>query len=220
VTARAGLILALALAAPACYTGSAHTLPANSVAAMARDPEWQLVRDVPFVAQRTARDCGPAALAMVLAHYRVPAADAERPEFAGGDVRAGTLRDVARAQGLDSFVVSGTFTDLFAQVGRGRPVVVGLAKPMALTGGRSLAHYEVVIGLNRAKRLILSLDPAVGLRENSFEGFAREWAPTHQVTIVVFPRGDAAVSRGSRSPPASRPPAWAAADRSPSTPPR
>jgi hypothetical protein len=59
---------------------------------------------------------------------------------------------------------------------------------MALTGGRALAHYEVVIGLNRSRRRVLSLDPAVGVRENSFEGFAREWAPTRQVTIVVFPR--------------------------------
>ena len=66
--------------------------------------------------------------------------------------------------------MSGTFDDLFAQVERGRPVVVGLAKPMALTGGRSLAHYEVVIGLNRSRRLILSLDPAEGLRENTLEG--------------------------------------------------
>jgi hypothetical protein len=57
---------------------------------------------------------------------------------------------------------------------------------MALTGGRALAHYEVVIGMNRARRLILSLDPSVGLRENTLEGFAREWAPTHQVTIVFL----------------------------------
>jgi ABC-type bacteriocin/lantibiotic exporter with double-glycine peptidase domain len=190
---------------------------------MARDPEWQLVPDVPFVPQRTAHDCGPAALAMVLAHFRVPAADAEHPELAGGDVRAGALRDVARAQGLDAFVVSGTFADLFAQVGRGRPVVVGLAKPMALTGGRALAHYEVIVGINRAKRLIVSLDPAVGLRENSFEGFAHEWAPTRQVTIVFIPRpADVALWRGSRSPPASpsRPPAWAVAGPSRSIPPR
>ena len=59
---------------------------------------------------------------MVLAHFRVPARVGRTPpEFAGGDVRAGTLRDVARAQGLEAFVVSGTFADLFAQVGRGRP---------------------------------------------------------------------------------------------------
>jgi len=144
---------ATALAAPACYTGSAHSLPANSVSALARDPEWRIVRDVPFVAQQTDSDCGPAALAMVLAHFGAP--PAATPELARGDVRAGTLRDVARGQGLEAYAVSGTLDDLFEQVARGRPVVVGLAKPMAFTGGRALAHYEVVIGLNRARRRIL-----------------------------------------------------------------
>ena len=182
--ARVGLVLALALAASACYTGSAHSLPANSVSALAHDPEWRIVRDVPFVAQQTTSDCGPAALAMVLAHFGAP--PATTPELARGDVRAGTLRDVARSRGLEAYVVSGTFDDLFTQVARGRPVLVGLAKPMAFTGGRALAHYEVVVGVNRAKRLILSLDPAVGLRENTLEGFAREWAPTKQVTIVFL----------------------------------
>jgi ABC-type bacteriocin/lantibiotic exporter with double-glycine peptidase domain len=199
-------LLALALVAPACYTGSAHTVRAENMAAIARDPAWQVARDVPFVAQRNARDCGPAALAMVLAHHRVPAAATEPAAFAQGDVRAGTLRDVARSRGLDAYVVSGTFDDLFAQVGRGRPVLVGLVKPMALTGGRSLAHYEVVVGLNRSRRLILSLDPANGLRENTFEGFAREWAPTRQVTIVIFPRTGVASSHVSRPPPPSRSP--------------
>ena len=91
--------LALALAAPACYCGLRARVPASSMAALARDPAWQIVSDVPFVPQQTAHDCGPAALAMVLAHFRVPLRDGERPELAGGDVRAGTLRDVARAQG-------------------------------------------------------------------------------------------------------------------------
>jgi ABC-type bacteriocin/lantibiotic exporter with double-glycine peptidase domain len=179
-------ILALALAAPACYSGSAQTIPASSMTALARDPDWTIVPGVPFVRQQTAHDCGPAALAMVLAHFRVSPVSGDAPELAGGDVRAGTLRDVARTRGLDAYVVSGTFDDLFTQVAKGRPVVVGLAKPMALTGGRSLAHYEVVIGLNRARRLILSLDPAEGVRENTLEGFAREWAPTRQVTIVFL----------------------------------
>jgi len=180
-------MLAVVLAAPACYTGSARDVP-GGMAAIARDPDWQVVPDVPFVAQRGLHDCGPAALAMVLAHFHVPPAADESPELAGGDVRAGTLRDVARARGLDAFVVSGTFEDLSRQLARGRPVLVGLAKPMALTGGRAIAHYEVVIGLNRSRRLILSLDPAAGLRENTLEGFAREWLPTRQVTIVVFRR--------------------------------
>lgn len=191
--------LALALAAPACYSGTAQSIPASSMTALARDPDWEIVSDVPFVRQQTLHDCGPAALAMVLAHFRVPPASGEARALAGGDVRAGTLRDVARSSGLEAYVVSGTFDDLFTQVERGRPVVVGLAKPLALTGGRSLAHYEVVIGLNRSRRLILSLDPAEGLRENTLEGFAREWAPTRQVTIVFL----GAAARPSPSPSSS-----------------
>src|SRR5262245_10329399 len=104
-------LLALALAAPACYTGSAHTVPPGTATAMGRDPAWQITPDVPFVAQRTAHDCGPAALAMVLAHFRVAPPAADHPELARGDVRAGALRDVARERGLEAYVVSGTFDD-------------------------------------------------------------------------------------------------------------
>jgi len=89
-SARAAALLALALAAPACYSGSAHAVPPNSLAALARDPAWQVVPDVPFVPQRTTRDCGPAALAMVLAHFRAALpAEEDHPELARGDVAPG-----------------------------------------------------------------------------------------------------------------------------------
>ena len=124
---------------------------------------------------------------MVLGHFGVSArldqVTALDPPSDGG-VRAGALRDVARGKGLEAYVVSGTLNDIVAQLDRGRPVLVGLAKPMV--GGRAIAHYEVVVGINRPKRLILSFDPSRGPRQNSFEGFAREWVPTHQVTIVIF----------------------------------
>jgi ABC-type bacteriocin/lantibiotic exporter with double-glycine peptidase domain len=176
-----------ALAALAgCYTGSARDA---SPAAIAAEPGWQLVHDVPFVHQRGGTDCGAAALAMVLGYWHVAAtadeiATAAPPE--GGGIRAGALRDLARRKGLEAFVISGTLGDLIDQVARGRPVLVGLAKPMA--GGRLAAHYEVVVGINRSQRMLLSLDPTRGLRENSAEGFAREWVPTRQVTLIVFPR--------------------------------
>jgi ABC-type bacteriocin/lantibiotic exporter with double-glycine peptidase domain len=185
-------LLALSIAAPACYRGSARAVSPAEAAAATRDPSWQIVDDVLFVPQQSERDCGPAALAMVLSHFgaptslqevtaRVPPEDLQH----GAGVRAGTLRDVARAHGLQAFVVSGTLKDLLEQVSHGRPVLVGLAKPML--GGRAAAHYEVVVGMNRERKLIRSLDPARGLRENTLEGFAREWVPTHQVTIIVLP---------------------------------
>ena len=180
--------LALALAAPACYSGTAQSIPASSMTALARDPDWEIVSDVPFVRNKRCTTAGQQRSRWCSRIFGSRPRAAEARALAGGDVRAGTLRDVARASGLEAYVVSGTFDDLFTQVERGRPVVVGLAKPMALTGGRSLAHYEVVIGLNRSRRLILSLDPADGLRENTLEGFAREWAPTTASDNRVFSR--------------------------------
>jgi ABC-type bacteriocin/lantibiotic exporter with double-glycine peptidase domain len=187
---RAGLLIPAAalVVAAGCYTGSARDVSTSQRLEAAHDPSWLVVDDVPFVAQHADGDCGPAALAMVLGHFGVEVAPAEiagREAGSAVGVRAGTLRDVARAKGLEAFVVSGTFEDLFSQLERGRPVLVGVAKPIA--AGEARAHYEVVVGINRQARLIRSLDPARGLRENTLEGFAREWVPTRQVTIVVFP---------------------------------
>ena len=36
-----------------------------------------------------------------------------------------------------------------------------------MTGDRALAHYEVVVAINRRARQLLTLDPARGLRENT-----------------------------------------------------
>jgi ABC-type bacteriocin/lantibiotic exporter with double-glycine peptidase domain len=179
-----GLVAALL---SACYAGSARSVSPRQASALAADPSWIVVREVPFVAQQADEDCGPAALAMVLVRFGVPVTLADvtfaAPPRDGG-VRAGDLRDFARAQGLQAFVVAGTFDDLFGELGRGHPVLVGLAKPMI--GGRSRAHYEVVVAINRRARQLLTLDPAGGLRENSLEGFAREWAPTGRVTLIAF----------------------------------
>ncbi|HLK90216.1 MAG TPA: cysteine peptidase family C39 domain-containing protein [Polyangia bacterium] len=192
-TTRSALALALAgLLWSGCYAGSARSVSPARAAALAADPAWTFAGDVPFVAQRTDADCGPAALAMVLQHYGVRTSLADltaRDPPRGGGVRAGDLRDTARAQGMAAFVVAGTFVDLSEQLARGRPVLVGLATP--ITGGRRLAHYEVVVAIDRRDRRLLTLDPARGLREDSLEGFAREWAPTGRVTLIVFPSSSA-----------------------------
>lgn len=185
----------IVLLAPACYAGSARGVSAERASALAADPAWTFARDVPFVAQQSDADCGPAALAMVLQHFGVRATLAElvaRDPPRDGGVRAGDLRDAAREKGLAAFVVAGTFANLSEQLARGRPVLVGLATPM--TGGRALAHYEVVVAIDRRDGRLLTLDPARGLREDSLAGFAREWAPTGRVTLIVF-RPEPVISR-------------------------
>jgi hypothetical protein len=62
---------------------------------------------------------------------------------------------------------------------------VGLAQPY---GDKARTHYVVVVGVNRARRALITLDPAHGWRRVSFEGFAREWIPVGRPALVVFPR--------------------------------
>jgi ABC-type bacteriocin/lantibiotic exporter with double-glycine peptidase domain len=185
---RAALWAAPIVLLAGCYTGSARTVSSDRLAVLANEPGWLLVRDVPFIAQQTDRDCGAAALAMVLGFWNLPTTPEEiSGHFPadGNGLRAGHLRDLARAKGLDAYLISGQLRDLANELGRGRPVLVGVAKPYRT---KDLAHYEVVVGFNHAKRLVLTLDPAVGWRQNTLEGFAREWVPTNQVTLVALPR--------------------------------
>jgi ABC-type bacteriocin/lantibiotic exporter with double-glycine peptidase domain len=152
---------------------------------------WEVVAGVPFIEQDSQNDCGPAALAMVLRYWGLTVgiedvAAAARPASAAGrGMRAGELRDYARARGLDAFVVKGEPADLRAQIDRRRPLIVGLAQS---TGGTIAGHYEVVIGFNHRRRLILTIDPAAGWRESSFEAFAAEWVGAEQLALVVFRR--------------------------------
>jgi len=168
-----------------CYAGTARAVSAHQIAA---DPGWVVVPRVSLVRQAGPSDCGAAALAMVLDYWQRPmsvgAIDARNPEAVMHGWRAGQLRDLARERGLQSFVVSGGFNDIDHEIRQGRPVVVGVIKRY---GDKPLAHYEVVIGIHNEKRRILTLDPADGWREDSLEGFAREWAPTQRVTLVFLP---------------------------------
>ena len=180
----AGALLA-ALAPIGCYAGSAHAISPHQVAA---DPDWIVVRQVPLIRQEGRSDCGAAALAMVMSFWSHPTTvaqlDALDPAATAQGWRAGRLRDVARQAGLQAFVVKGGLDDLSNELRRGHPVVVGLVQRY---GDRGRAHYEVIVGIHPKKRLILSLDPGKGWREDSLEGFAREWVLAQQVTLVVFP---------------------------------
>jgi ABC-type bacteriocin/lantibiotic exporter with double-glycine peptidase domain len=146
------------------------------------------VRGVPFLPQAGELDCGAAALAMVLRYWGVAVTPAEisgaHPEARARGLRAGELRTFARARGLEAFLVAGQPADLRVELEHGRPLIVGLGKPYLR---RTLAHYEVLIGLHRDGR-ILTLDPAHGWRVNTVEGFAQEWASGQQLALLIFRR--------------------------------
>ncbi|MEK7469459.1 MAG: cysteine peptidase family C39 domain-containing protein [Planctomycetota bacterium] len=166
------------------YRGTAQTFEGDDLAAQG----WIAVRDVRLVAQEESNDCGSAALAMVLGYWGHEA-DARSISEAchlepGTGISAGALREVARAHGLRAYVLASFLPDLVRELSRGRPVVVGLVKPVA---AGALAHFEVVVGIHPEKLLVATLDPGHGYRSNSFDGFLAEWRSAGFVTLVVFP---------------------------------
>jgi predicted double-glycine peptidase len=180
-------LLAVILAVSAgCYRGTARAV---SLADIAGQPGWVLVRDVPVIRQESQHDCGAAALAMVLAHWGVRDAAPEiRRSIGRSDPRgasAGDLRRFARDKGLRAFLISGAEADLQREIDAQRPVLVGLVQ--RYVGNRALSHYEVVIGLNPSTHRVLLLDPGRGPREDQLVSFDHEWQEAGRLTLVVVP---------------------------------
>ena len=179
-------ILGSAIALAGCYRGGAHSVSAADVRAQ---DGWQLVDDVPLVRQPSEHDCGPAALAMVLRHWGVPADVAEVARSTGGPgqpAAAGALRDEARRLGLQAFLIQGNEADLEREIGWHRPVLVGLIQ--RYSNNRAYAHYEVVVGINARSRQLLLMDPGNGMREDAMSSFGKEWEGAGRLTLVVGPR--------------------------------
>lgn len=175
--------------ATGCYVGGAR--PADP-SALTPAQGWLRANDVALTHQQREDDCGAAALSMVMGAVHVPM---KRDEIVAlvpprdGGIRAGDLRDVARRRGLGAYVVAGRRQDLAAELVRGRPVLVGLAKP--LSNGQAALHYEVVAGLRQGTWDVLTADPFAGWRTFTWDAFAKEWAATGAVTLIVMPRMDA-----------------------------
>jgi ABC-type bacteriocin/lantibiotic exporter with double-glycine peptidase domain len=177
------VVVAVALAAGcSSYTGQARDF---SPARLSSEPGWLRVRGVPLERQVEEADCGAAAIAMVIAYWTGGAppaiARALRPAPERG-IAAGRMRDLARRSGLAAFIVRGELADLEREIAAGRPVVVGLVKPH---GKRVLTHYEVVVGLHRARKIVVTIDPASGWRENGVDAFLAEWSPSKRLALMV-----------------------------------
>jgi ABC-type bacteriocin/lantibiotic exporter with double-glycine peptidase domain len=166
------------------YSGAARPIDPASV----RPAEgWVVAGPPPTIRQGRELDCGPAALAMVAAHWAVPlslrdarAAVAETSE----GVRLGALRDLARARGLVAFAVAGDAATIAHELDAGRPVIVGLLRPH---GDRATSHYEVVIAIRGrgAEASVVTIDPGAGWRVRRLRDLEAEWSPAGRPALVV-----------------------------------
>jgi len=180
--------LLLGIAAQGCsYLGSARDFDPRE---LRKEPGWVAVETVEPQRQGSREDCGIAALEMILAYYEkpVPADEVAKacPIEPGSGSRAGEMRDFAKSQGLQAFLIHGEVSDFSRELSLGHPVIVGLVKRYA-TG--AYTHYEVVVALHPDRKRIVTLDPANGWRSNSIEGFLEEWEAAARLTLVVFPQG-------------------------------
>lgn len=187
---RAAVVL-LALAVSA-LTGCATVVSAGrpfTPTRLAEEPGWLAVGDVPLVKQRRQMDCGPAATAMLLAYWDRPETVDEIRAASGVTERrgvpAGLLRDHLRARGLEAYLVGGELADLERELGAGRPVVVGTVRR---GDGGLVAHYQVVVGLHRDRRLLVVLDPAEGWLEITVDVFEKRWVEAKRLALVAFPQ--------------------------------
>lgn len=187
------LPLLLGAATSGCYIGTAHEFSPRT---LELDPGWIFVPNVPLIRQEEHSDCGAAALAMALTYWgsttNVDEVTAAFPTSPNHGIKAGELREFARKKGFDAFIIKGDLNDLASELKKRRPVLVGLVKPY---GTKRAHHYEVVVGIHPAQKRVVTLDPAKGWRENSFEGFAKEWIPGEQVTLIVFKPQERAAAR-------------------------
>jgi ABC-type bacteriocin/lantibiotic exporter with double-glycine peptidase domain len=152
---------------------------------------WQRVPDMELVRQEAEADCGAAAVAMVLARWIAPTTVADVRAKAppiGKGFNARVLRDLLRGRGLRAFVIEGRIGDLEHEVSAGRPVVVGTLKPLSDKEAR--AHYEVVVAVHPQRKLVVTLDPALGWRQSSYAGFEKEWSGSGHTAIVTLPPTD------------------------------
>src|SRR5260221_2768570 len=176
-----GWLTVLSLAAGGCATQRAGA-PREAHSAMSR-PGWVAVAPVPLVLQTSDEGCGAAALSAVLAFWGYPVGhvEGELRRERGAGLLAGGLERYVHAVGLSAIAFYGTIEDVVYELDNGRPVIVGVAERRSL-----LPRYEVVVAYEPSGRQLLTLDPARGWTQRSFDGFLEDWDRARRLPLVVF----------------------------------
>lgn len=172
---RALAAAALCLAVAACATPQTDALRQELTRDPAALPKAAAVKDPVFFAQRT-KECGPASLAMVLVQSGVKTdpdrlvAEVYNPGREGS--LAPAMLAAARRAGRIAYPINDLKT-LFAEIDRGRPVVV--LENLGLQW-YPVWHYAVVVGYDLGRDVVILHSGRTPYAEMRLETFERTWA--------------------------------------------
>ncbi|WP_461219272.1 peptide cleavage/export ABC transporter [Lapidilactobacillus salsurivasis] len=126
----------------------------------------------PYVAQVDMRDCGVAALAMVLKHYGTTVSLAELRDLAKTTNQGTTALGIVEAAKSLNFETRAIKADmsLFDMKDTPYPFIAHVVK------GGKLLHYYTVFGVKNNKVIVGDPDPTAKIKRMSFKSFQEEWS--------------------------------------------
>lgn len=155
-----------------------------------------VILDVPFVAQPK-NGCGAASISMVMQYWQRENAAAQ-PDSANVNaiqralysnqakgIFASAMERYFVGAGYRTFAIRGRWSDLRANLEKGRPLIVGLAPE----GPRDPLHYVVVAGMDWVHNWVFVNDPAQRkLLKMARADFEKKWAVTDDWTLLAVPK--------------------------------
>ena len=166
-------------------------LAAATVAAQTPQALWI---DVPFVHQPR-EGCGAASLSMLMQYWahqqgQPPRADSDVETIqhqiyssVAHGILASSMEAYLRQHGYQVFALSGRWSDLEAQLQKGRPLIVALRPER-----QSALHYVVVDGVDPPRGLVMMNDPAQRkLLSQERAAFENDWSATDHWMLLAVP---------------------------------
>ncbi|MFN2381422.1 MAG: PA2778 family cysteine peptidase [Guyparkeria sp.] len=174
----------------AVLLGGCATTPSLSDQTRTAVPESYLIDEVPFRGQREYQ-CGPATLAMLLAHADKPVSvDELIPQVflpgREGSVQPEMLASVRR-QELIPFVIPGRLEAVLQEVAADRPVAV--LQNLSLSWW-PMWHYAVVIGYDLEEERLVLHSGETPRRDIAMGRFDATWARSDRWGFVALPPGE------------------------------
>jgi len=152
------------------------------------------LEQTPFFPQQRYQ-CGPAALATVLAAHAVSVTPEDLVERVYIPALQGSLREEiaasARDHGMLAYPLRPSLADLLEEIARGNPVLVFQNTGLTLM---PVWHYAVVVGYDLASREIVLRSGTTRRWRTSLGAFERTWSRGDYWALVILPPGEVPAS--------------------------